>query len=76
MRRARRVSFPVGFESRVVKRLPAFGERRQVRMKFGRIPPWARDWKKDSVRTFNAKAETVGELKSFKPAWDTGAVLS
>ena len=47
-----------------------------MRMKFGRIPPWARDWKKDSVRTFNAKAETVGELKSFKPAWDTGAVLS
>jgi len=50
----------------------ASGERRQMRMKFGLIPPWAKDWKKDSVRTFNAKAETVRELKSFKPAWDAG----
>ncbi len=47
-------------------------ERRQVRMKFGLIPHWAKNWKTESVRTFNAKAETVTQLKSFKPAWDAG----
>jgi putative SOS response-associated peptidase YedK len=50
----------------------AAGQRRQMRMKFGLIPPWAKDWKKDSVRTFNAKSETITQLPSFKPAWGAG----
>jgi putative SOS response-associated peptidase YedK len=48
------------------------GKRRQTRMKFGLIPSWSKDWKRDSVHTFNAKAETITQLKSFKPAWDGG----
>jgi putative SOS response-associated peptidase YedK len=47
------------------------GTRRPVLMKWGLIPFWSKDAKM-KLPTFNAKAETVTKLPTFKNAWEAG----
>ena len=48
-----------------VRESPETGEREVVTMHWGLIPPWAPD-EKIGNRMINARAETVGEKRSFK----------
>ncbi len=47
------------------------GKRVAVTMRWGLIPRWAKE-PKMKYPTFNAKAETVSELASFRGAWKAG----
>ena len=47
------------------------GTRRPVLMKWGLIPFWSKDGEMKHP-TFNAKAETVTKLPTFKNAWEAG----
>ena len=47
------------------------GKRIAVKMRWGLIPSWAKE-PKMKYPTFNAKAETVSELASFRGAWKAG----
>src|SRR3954469_20765154 len=47
------------------------GTRRPVLMRWGLIPPWAKD-EKMRQPTFNARAETIAMLPTFRGAWQAG----
>ncbi len=51
--------------------LDGAGRRAAVKLRWGLIPRWAKE-PKMKYPTFNAKAETVSELASFRGAWKAG----
>src|SRR5687767_8357741 len=54
-----------------VFRDPDSGDRLASTMRFGLIPAWSKE-PKMKYPTFNAKAETIDTLASFRGAWKAG----